>query len=119
MDVRVKLGDSRLKSDRIRLFANRVPFVPFCAGFNFIGRQPEAVSDVLPSCIVGLIVPDRWLKFCNPRVNLSGEIQAEAVGCGIFDSLFAVTPERKQQMSSYPVWLYSGAEMYGCRCEIW
>ena len=32
----------------------------------------------------GPTVPDRWVKFRDPRLNHSGEIRPKAVGCCIF-----------------------------------
>ena len=33
---------------------------------------------------VRLTVQEKCVKFCDPRLNRSGEIRPEAVGCGIF-----------------------------------
>ena len=49
----------------------------------FCGRQ-EAASDVIADVIVELIFADKFLKFRDPRLNLSEEIRPKAIGCGIF-----------------------------------
>ena len=50
--------------------------------------RPEADSGVISGRFVRLIVPDKCLKYCNPYLNLSGEIRPEAIGGDIFDRLF-------------------------------
>ena len=41
--------------------------------------HPDAASDVTSSTFVGLIVRDKCVKFCDPRLNYPGEIQPKAV----------------------------------------
>ena len=67
----------------------------------------EAASDIISGSFVRPIVSDKRLRLHNPHFSLYPEIQAEAVGGGRFDVLFAITAEGKQLVMSYPVWLYS------------
>ena len=46
--------------------------------------RSEAASDVISGRFLGLTVPDECLKFCDLRLNGSGEIRPKAVGRGIF-----------------------------------
>ena len=80
-----------------RLFdslAYRTRFTHCCAIFNCkviaFGSRIEVISGVISSTFVGPIVPDKHVKFCDPRLNRSREIppEAEAVGGGIFDGFF-------------------------------
>ena len=45
-----------------------------------ICSRPEAASDVISRIFVGPIVPDKSVKFSDPRTNHSREISPEAVG---------------------------------------
>ena len=59
MDVGVKFGDSILEHDRIiRLFADRIRFVPYL--FAFYSRPQEA-NDVTPGKFVTPTDPDKCL----------------------------------------------------------
>ena len=80
VDVRAKFGDSRLNS-----LASWTRFTYFCAVQYLIAfcSQPETDGDVLAR-FGGPIVPDKHVKFGDPRLNLSQEIPPEAVGGGIF-----------------------------------
>ena len=51
----------------------------------------EAANDVRSSNVVGPIVLDKCVKFRSLSLNHSREIPAEAVGGGVFDSVFAMT----------------------------
>ena len=44
----------------------------------------ETASDVISGKFDGPIVPDKCVKFRDPRLNRSGEIQPKAVGSSIF-----------------------------------
>ena len=48
-------------------------------------NRPEATSDVISGRFVGPVVPDKSVKFGDPRLNLSRDITPEAVLGGIFD----------------------------------
>ena len=73
-----------LTSDRIiRLFAGHTTFMHFCAVSNCI-LQPTGSSEVISGRLIGLTVPDKCVKFRDPRLNGSREIRPKAVGCGIF-----------------------------------
>ena len=50
--------------------------------------RPEAASDIIFGASVGLIVPNKPVKFRDPRLNRFREIPPEAVGSGIFNSFF-------------------------------
>ena len=81
----------------------------FCATFvqylmAFCSRL-EAASGVISGRFVRPIVLDKYVKFRDLCKNWSPEIPPEAVGGGIFDSLFAIISDRKWIMTSYPVWL--------------
>ena len=68
IDVRVKFGDSRLNSplDRfLHIFV--LHSVAFCS-------RPEAASDVMSGRFVLLIVHNKCVKFCDPRLQCSGEV---------------------------------------------
>ena len=99
MDVPAKFGDSVLNSSRIiRLVAGRTRFTHFCAVFNcnFAARAEAAIDDI-SSSLVRLTFIDKRVKFCDFRLNRSGEIQPKAGGGGIFRSFFAITSDRKFQ----------------------
>ena len=67
----------------------------------------EAASDVISDRFVRLAVPDKCLKFRDPRLNRSPEIRPEAVGGGIVDCFFltSINADRKRVVTSYPVQL--------------
>ena len=49
---------------------------------------------------------DKRVKFRDRNLNhFFLEILPEAVGCGTFDSSFAVTSDQKYIVTSYEVWL--------------
>ena len=54
---------------------SRVTFVTYLVTFC---SRLEAPSDVLWSVCVGLVIPDKRLKFGDPRLNPSREIPSEA-----------------------------------------
>ena len=58
----------------------------FYAVLNAFCSQLEAACDVLSGSFVRLIVPDNCVKFCDPRLNRSGEIRPKTIGGGIFDT---------------------------------
>ena len=97
VDVCAKFGDSRLNSGRIiRLFAGQTRFTHFVQCLIAFCSQPETASDVISGTFVGLIVHDKLVKFCNPRLNRPRKILVEAVGFGIFDRfLTSMTANRK------------------------
>ena len=47
-------------------------------------RRPVASRGVMSDEFVGPIVSDKCVKFCDPRLNRSGEIKPKADGCDIF-----------------------------------
>ena len=71
----VDLFDSLLAAPALRTFVQYL--IAFCS-------QPEAATDVISGNFVWPIVPDKCVKFCDARLNNSGEIQPKAVGCSIF-----------------------------------
>ena len=58
-----------------------LPAAPVLRGFCAFCSRPEAAMDVISSKFVGLIVPDKRVKFRDHRLNHSGEIQPKSVGC--------------------------------------
>ena len=50
--------------------------------------RPEEASYVISINFIGPIVPDKCMKFRDPRLNRSREILPEAVGGDIFDVFF-------------------------------
>ena len=53
----------------------------------FCSRR-DAASDDISGRFVRLAVPDKCVKFRDPRLKHSPEIRPEAVGGGIFDHVF-------------------------------
>ena len=51
-------------------------------------NRPEAASDVISGRFVRLAIPDKCVKFHNPRLNRSLEIWPIAVRGDIFDRFF-------------------------------
>ena len=95
--VRAKFGDSWFKQSPIYL--NLWPAGPVLHTFvkylvTFCSRL-ETASDVISGKFVGPIVPNKSVKFCDPRLNLSGEIEPEVVEGGIFHVFFKITSDRK------------------------
>ena len=87
---------SRLNTGRIiRLCSAAAVFAHFLQYVIAFYSRPEAASDVMSSAFPRLIVPDKCLKVRDPRLDRSGEISPEAVGCVILDGLFATTSDRK------------------------
>ena len=66
------------------LYADHTRFMHFCAALSCILQWPETVSDALPGRFVEPIVRNKPGKFSTPCLNISGEIQPEAVGGVIF-----------------------------------
>ena len=90
-DVPAGFGGSRLNSGRtspaepvLRTFVQYL--TTFCS-------QPETAGDVISGAFWGLIVFDKWVKRHDPSLNHCPEIPPEAVGSGIFDSLFIITSD--------------------------
>ena len=94
MDVRVKFSDSMLKCGQIiRLFAGHTRFTHVCVIFTCIFQPTgKGNSDVIYGKFVGPNVPDKPIKFRNPRLNRSREIPPQAVGGGIFDGFRNIFP---------------------------
>ena len=44
----------------------------------------EAASDVISGRFMRPIVPDKNVKFCDPRLNYSGKIRCETIAGSIF-----------------------------------
>ena len=73
--------------------------LPFCS-------RLETASDVMSRRVVRLIVPDKAVKFRDPRLNRSRESRPKVVGGGIFDirfvckccisELFVQVPDRRR-----------------------
>ena len=96
MDVREKLGNSRLNGGKIiRLLANQTRFTQFYAIFNCVLQPTGAASDVISGRFMGPIGPDKNVKFDGHRTSDSREIPPEAIGGGIFDGFFTITSDRK------------------------
>ena len=76
--------------------ACRTSFTHFCKYEIAFCSRPEAASDVISGTFVSPIIRDKHVKFRDPCLNRSPEIQPEAVGCGIFDGFFAITSDQKQ-----------------------
>ena len=98
MDVREKLGDSSLNGGRIiRLFDRPDPFSrAFVLYLIALCNRPETASEVVSGRFVCSIVPDKCVKFRDPRLNRSREIPPGAIGGGILTIFFALTSDRKQ-----------------------
>ena len=81
--------------------------------FAFCSRS-EAGSEVISCMFVRLTVPDKCVKFRDPRLNHFGEIRYEASDVAfpaVFRSL--IIANRKQLVTSYLVWLLTMlARMY-------
>ena len=64
-----------------------------------------------------LVVPDKFVKFRDPHLKLSGEMRPKAVSGDIFDSVFAITSDWKYSN------VISGVAVEcvgnGCPCKIW
>ena len=54
----------------LRTFAQYL--IAFCS-------RPEAASDAMSSSIVGLIAPDKYVKYRDPCLNCSGEIRPNVI----------------------------------------
>ena len=50
--------------------------------------QPEAAGDVIFGRVVRVVVPDKCVKFCDPRLKCSPEIRHEVIRGGIYDRFF-------------------------------
>ena len=57
---------------------------------NFDKYRQEAASDVISSTFVRPIALDKSVKFRDPCLNRSPEIPPEAVGGGIFCTVFSL-----------------------------
>ena len=68
-----ELFDSFPGRTRFRL---RISFVQYLVAFC---SRPEVTSDVMSNRFVGPVVPDNRVIFGDPGLNLSQEIQHEAV----------------------------------------
>ena len=69
-------------------------------------QSVEAVSEAIISIMfVRPFVPDKRVKICYPCLNRSREIRPKAIGGGIYDSCFMITSDRKEIVTSFPVWL--------------
>ena len=70
----------------MRLNAGRTNFTHLCAIHNCILQsRPEAATDVISGRFVRLAVPEKCVKFRDPRLNCSPGIQPKAVGGGTFE----------------------------------
>ena len=86
VDFLVKRGDFRFNIGRIIwLFGQPDPFYALFAEFNCILQPTDVASDVFSGAFMGLIVPEKRVKFRDGRLNLSYEIPPETVVGGIFD----------------------------------
>ena len=83
--------------------SGRTRFTHFVQHVIAFCSRPETAIEVISSTFVGPIVPDKRVKFRDPHLNRSVEIQPKAVG--IFDGSFAIISNRKQLVTSCPVWL--------------
>ena len=82
--VNAKFCDFRLNSGRIiRLFGCPDPFTHFCAVFYcaFAANRKRLVTSY-PAGLWGPTIPNKHVKFCDPRLIGSREIPQEAVGGG-------------------------------------
>ena len=70
----------------------------------FFRRQEEA-RDAIFGNFVKLIISDKIVKFGDHSLDRSRGIRPKAVVYGIFGVLLAISADRKQQATSYPVWL--------------
>ena len=70
----------------------RITFVQYLIAFC---SRTEVTSDVISDRILRSVVPDKGVKFGDPRLNCSLEIPPEAVLGGIFYGFFAVASDRK------------------------
>ena len=55
---------------------------------HFAAYWKQLSLDVISGIFVGPIVPDKRVKFRDPHLNCSGEIQTKAVGGSIFGRFF-------------------------------
>ena len=89
MDVHVKFDHSRFNSGLIiQPFADWTPHVHFyavCIHLHF--SATEAFGYVISGRCVRLIVPDETVRFRDPRLNCSQEIQLKAMQGSIFEFL--------------------------------
>ena len=69
-----------------------MPAAPFLRTFMLhliaVCSRKEAATDVISGRFVRLAVHNKYVKFCDPRLNLSPEIQPEAIRRGIYDCFF-------------------------------
>ena len=64
--------------------------------------QLETASHAISGKFVGPNVPDKRIKFSDPRLNCSREIIPKTVGGGIFDDFFAMISNQMLLVTSYP-----------------
>ena len=94
MDVRAKLGDSMLNSDRtVRLFVPPGPFLHIFVQYliAFCSRL-EAANDAIFGTLGGAHVPDKPVKCRDPGLSRSEEIPPEDVVGGLFDVFLRLLP---------------------------
>ena len=100
LDIRINLGDSRLSRSNYSTVLVGPTLLTFIQYSVVICSRLEAANDVISSRFVRLIVPDNFVKFCDPRLNCSLEIRPKVL---VFDRFFWITSTRKYLVTAYKI----------------